>query len=411
MEEPRARDNQQELEARVAELLRANALLEEADQRKDEFLAVLAHELRNPLAALSSAVELMRVADADPETHNRVVGVLERQVRQLSHLVDDLLDVARIVRGKIHLEKQQVDLKTIVNRALETARPLLDAKAHQRHVSLPSMVLPVEADPERLTQVFVNLLSNAAKFTRERGNVWITAEPALAEPDAGEGSTEQPLKPGVVVRIRDDGMGMDKELLPRVFDLFVQASTGTDRATGGLGVGLALVRRLVRLHGGHVSAHSDGPGQGSEFVVQLPLIASVPVATVPAHPSAKHADSPPGHRILIVDDNIDTADSLAKLLRYLGQDVCTAHESSGALDLVRTFQPEIILLDIGLPGLNGFEVASLIRQQPGMKNARLVAVTGYTQEDNGVHSKEAGFDQYLVKPVGLKTLDKLLRES
>ncbi len=379
---------------RTAELTKANALLAEADRRKDEFLAMLAHELRNPLAPLASAVQFMRLRGLGHRDLEDACGVVDRQVQHLARLVDDLLDVARIMRGKIQLRPVRVDLNTILARAVETSKPMVEARKHKLQVLLPLQPLELEGDPIRLSQVFSNLLNNAAKFTEEGGNICLQAEVSEAE-----------AQPAVLVRVRDSGIGMSADVLPRVFDLFAQADSSLDRSWGGLGIGLTLVRRLVELHGGSVRAASAGPGKGSEFVVRLPLAQSRPAAQVPEPPAPGKA---PCRRILLVDDNVDSAEMLAKLLKLDGQDVRTAHDGSAALDLAASFKPEIILLDIGLPGMNGYEVARRIRKLAGLENVLLAALTGYSQEEDRRQSRDAGFNFHLVKPVTLKLLKKLL---
>jgi PAS domain S-box-containing protein len=383
-----------ELERKLRE--RAEQLAE-ADRRKDVFLATLAHELRNPLAPLANALRVMRLRGRDRrEAVSWAQDMMERQVLYLVHLVDDLLDVSRIGRGKIALQKEMVDLATLVAVAVETARPLLDSHRHRLTVSVPSGIW-LEADPTRLAQVLANLLNNAAKYTEEDGHVALTAAVEADE---------------VVLRVKDNGVGIAPEVLPRVFDLFVQAEPSLGRQ-GGLGIGLTLVKNLVELHGGSVTAFSAGPGQGSEFVVRLPVQPGPPVCALPREPvtgghSSVEDRGTPRRRVLVVDDSADTADSLALLLRMEGHEVRVAYEGTAALDTAQTFCPEVVLSDIGLPGMTGYELAPRLRQLPGMADILLVALTGYAQEEDRRRAEAAGFDAYLVKPADLDTVRALL---
>jgi CheY-like chemotaxis protein/two-component sensor histidine kinase len=317
--------------------------LAEADRHRTEFLAVLGHELRNPLAALRSGVEVLRTEGAPAA--EQAAGVLERQLRQLTGLVDDLLDAGRVTRGRLELRRQAVDLAEVVARAVEAARPLAAARGQRREVALPPGPSVLEGDPVRLVQVFTNLLHNAAKYTDPGGHIALSAAWAGGE---------------AVVRVRDNGMGIAPALLPRLFEPFVQGDRSAARSQGGLGIGLALVRRLVELHGGAVEAHSAGVGRGSEFVVRLPLR---PPPPPPAPPPAAPAPAAPARRVLVVDDNADAALMLA-LLRARGHDVRSAHNGPAALEEAVTFRPEAVVLDIGLPGMDGYEVARRLRQLP-----------------------------------------------
>jgi signal transduction histidine kinase/DNA-binding response OmpR family regulator len=366
--------------------------IREADRRKNEFLAMLAHELRNPLAPIRNAVHLLRQPGAGREHLDWAGEVIDRQVRQLVRLVDDLLDVSRITRGSITLQPDWVSLAAVVGSAVETSRPLIDARKQTLTVTLPSEPVQLHADPARLAQVLANLLNNAAKYTPEGGRVTLTAER-----DGGD----------MVFRVRDTGMGIPAEMLTSIFDLFTQVERALDRAQGGLGIGLTLVRRLVEMHGGSVRASSEGADKGSEFVVRLPV--GGPAA---ANGSVPHQGRPPSalassHRILLVDDNVDGAASLAMLLRELGHEVEVAHDGAAALEAVGDFEPEVVLLDIGLPGMDGYEVARRLRRQPGLKDLPLVALTGYGQEEDRRRSREAGFDLHLVKPLDLDALPSI----
>lgn len=362
----------------------AEEALKEADRRKDEFLAMLAHELRNPLAPIRSAIGvLQRLGPPDP-TLQWARNVIERQSGHLTRLVDDLLDVSRITQGKIALQKEPIDLIAVIGRAVEASRPMIDARKQQLNVSLPDQMVRLEGDVTRLSQVISNLLNNAAKYTEDGGQIWLSAE----------------LKNGeVAFRIRDAGIGISPDFLPHVFELFTQADRSLDRSYGGLGIGLTLVRTLVQMHGGTVEAFSEGLGHGSEFVVRLPMLIQTQYVAEDGAMIQSKAGRPVSHRILIIDDNVDSAESLALLLQLNGHDVRFVQNGSAALTLSRTFQPKVILLDIGLPGMDGYKVARKLREQPETREAVLVALTGYGRPEDRERSKEAGFDYHLVKPV------------
>lgn len=368
----------------------AQALLE-ADRRKDEFLATLAHELRNPLAPIRNSLHILRLTGKAEGAIANVYQMLERQVRHLVRLVDDLMEVSRITRGRIELRKEKVDIAEVIHSAIETSRPLIDEAGHRLDVELPPEPLQLEADPVRLAQVITNLLNNAAKYTDKGGRIWLAAR--------REG-------PSAVISVRDNGRGIPATMLPRVFDLFAQASGGYNRAQGGLGIGLTLVRSLVQLHGGIVEARSQGEGLGSEFIVQLPLEAIVQAEGTPGPSGSTDADRT--RRILIVDDNRDAADSLGVLLTLLGTETRTAYDGRTALEALDEFRPSVILLDLGMPGMDGCEVARRTRQHPYGRHATLVALTGWSQERDRHESHEAGIDHHLVKPVDLDELRLLL---
>lgn len=364
--------------------------LSEADSRKDEFLAMLAHELRSPLAPIRNSIEIMRRMGA-PGT-GPVVDTLERQVRQLVRLVDDLLDVSRISRGRIELRRQRVDLRPIVHHAVEAVQPLCDAMGQALSVTLPADEILLDADPARLGQVFGNLLSNASKFSDRGGRISLDIEVTDA---------------WAMIRVADEGVGIAPEQITRIFDLFTQVDTSADRAAAGLGIGLALVKTLVDMHGGTVEVSSAGIGCGSEFFVRLPLaIAAEPAETTVTNAPASHAP----RRILVVDDNRDSADSLATLLRLGGHETAIAYDGLEAVEATVRFRPDVILLDIGLPGINGFEAARRIRQQHANRRPTIVALTGWGQDSDRRASHEAGFDAHLVKPVDDATLARLLAE-
>jgi len=369
--------------------------LKETDRRKDEFLATLAHELRNPLAPIRNALHIMRRPDTDSEMEIER-AMAERQVVHLARLIDDLMDVARISQGKIDLHREIVDLSTIVNQAVETARPQIDERRHRLTVSLPGESIRLDGDPTRLEQVLWNLLNNSAKYTEPGGEITLKVEL-----DGGE----------VLLRVRDTGVGIKTQMLPKVFGMFVQVDDHKGHSQGGLGIGLSLVRTLVEMHGGSIVAHSKGPGLGSEFVIRLPILprnkaeSRVEVRA----PLDRASDRPLARRILVVDDNVDAARSLARLLtRVYGQEVRVAHDGPTALDLAGEFSPEVILLDIGLPGMDGYEVARRLRNQQAFRRVLLVALTGWGQEDDLARSREAGFNHHLVKPANPDIIRDLL---
>jgi PAS domain S-box-containing protein len=369
--------------------------LREADWRKDVFLATLSHELRNPLAPIRNAARLLENPNLSAQDVERSRLIISRQVRHMASLLDDLLDMSRITRGMFSLKKSHVGLQSLLSEALETARPLIDAKRHTLTLDWPEEPLELEADPVRLVQVMTNLLTNAAKYTDPEGH--ITFRVAI------EG--EQ-----LIIVIRDTGIGLSRDALTKVFDMFSQVDAHQERTEGGLGIGLALVRGLVELHGGRVDAQSAGAEQGSEFTVSLPCVRRPPqlmAASAPAIDSAEAADS--RHRVLIADDNRDGADSLAMLLMLAGFDVHTVHTGPEALDAANTLRPQIAILDIGMPGMNGYEVARRIRNEAWGAGVTLIAVTGWGQEDDKTRARTAGFDHHLTKPVDFSVLEQLLR--
>jgi PAS domain S-box-containing protein len=374
---------------------RAQEALAEADRRKDEFLAMLAHELRNPLAPIRNAAQVLNLLGPADANLQWARDVIERQVRHLARLVDDLLDVSRITRGKIALHKEAVELAVVVARAVETARPLIDARRQELTVTLPPGPVRVEADPTRLAQVVSNLLNNASKFTEEGGHVRLAVERSGGE---------------VRVSVRDSGIGIPADLLPQVFDLFTQGDRSLARSEGGLGIGLTVVKSLVEMQGGRVSVSSAGPGQGSEFVVRLPALEPAPSPTA----EGGETGPPPGpaspRRVLVVDDNEDAAESLALLLRVAGHEARTAYDGPTALTAVDAFRPEVVILDIGLPRMDGYEVARRLRERAAGPRPLLVTLTDYGQEDDRRRAGEAGFDAHLVKPADLAALHRLFAE-
>jgi CheY-like chemotaxis protein len=363
-------------------------------QRKDEFLAMLAHELRNPLAPLITAIEVLkRIGADDVERRDRQLAVMSRQMRQLAHLVDDLLDVSRVSRGLIELRREVLPIHEIVAAAVEACRPLIDSRRHTLRVERFAGELYVSGDRVRLTQVFSNLLNNAAKYTDPGGQLAVRVD----------GSVDQ-----VQVQVRDNGPGIPADMLKTIFDLFTQVPGSLDRAPGGLGIGLTLVRTLVELHGGRVEARSEGMGHGSEFVVTLPVVAEPGrAAAAPDSPT----ESALSTEILVVDDNVDAAESLAEVLRLMGARVTVAHDGAQALARgARQPHPELVLLDIGLPGMDGYETAREWRKRFG-SDARLVALTGYGSADDRRRTAHAGFDGHLVKPVTMDLISALLRKG
>jgi len=361
------------------ELRQRTQELEDAIRHKDEFLGMLAHELRNPLAAIKNAIEVLRLGppNADQEW---ICDVVSRQTEQVLHLVEDLMDVSRLAHGKVSLRKMPVELSHLISQAIETVQPLLNTRMQQLAVSLPSRPVRLLADPTRLIQVLTNLLHNASKYTEDNGQIWLIAAEVEGE---------------VVVRVRDNGIGIAAAMLPRVFDLFTQVPGALDRSDGGIGLGLAMVDQLIKLHGGSVKVFSDGPGWGSEFVVRLPLFID-PASAPPPSSAGPIAKALSKSRILVVDDNKDSADSLGILLRIKSNEVRTAYDGGEALEVADTFRPELMLLDIGLPTLNGYDVARHIRQQPWARDVILVALTGWGQPEDRRLSQEAEFNFHLV---------------
>jgi CheY-like chemotaxis protein/two-component sensor histidine kinase len=374
-------------------LQKSEETLREADRRKDEFLALLAHELRNPLAPIRYTLAANRKAGRTPEQRKRAEEVIERQITHMSRLLDDLLDVSRITRSTLELKKSPNELTLVIGSAIETARPILDAKHHTLSVDLPKHAVRLEADLVRLAQVFSNLLINAAKYTDPGGQIQLRA--------AQEGSE-------VVVAIRDNGIGISADMMPRLFSMFSQAPAALGRAEGGLGVGLSLVRGLVTLHGGSVEARSDGPGAGSEFIVRLPI--GTPLIEIPdTEAVAEGLVAGAGLKILVVDDNRDAADTCATLLELSGHHVQTAYTGRHALELAETFRPHAVLLDIGLPDLDGYQLAAKIRAAPWGRGIFLIAATGWGQEEDRRRAFEAGFDHHLTKPIAAETVESLLQ--
>jgi PAS domain S-box-containing protein len=369
--------------------------LRDADQRKDEFLATLAHELRNPLAPIRNGLQVLRLAGGGSETADRARSMMERQLAHMVRLVDDLLDVSRITRNKLELRKERVALATVVHSAVDTSRPLIEEFGHTFSVTLPPTPVYLDADPVRLAQVFSNLLNNAAKYTPPGGKLTLTAETRGAE---------------AIVCVRDNGLGIPVAAQPRIFEMFSQLDRNVERAQGGLGIGLTLVRRLVEMHGGAVGVKSEGPGTGSEFTVRIPVLKEAEPG--PSGGESQSAEvAGPKRRVLVVDYNRDAAETLGMMLTLMGNDVRTASDGLAAVEAARDFRPDMILLDIGLPKLNGYDACRRIRQEPWSKGMVIVALTGWGQEEDRRRSLEAGFDHHLVKPIEVMTLEKLLAEE
>ena len=378
----------------ITERRAAESALKHADRRKDEFLATLAHELRNPLAPIRTGLQILNLS-RDAAVVVRTREMMERQLCHMVRLIDDLLDVSRITSGKVTLRKEQVLLSAVAETAVEASRPFIEASGHALKLTMPEEPVWLAADPTRLAQVITNLLTNAAKYTPERGCIELSASL-----EGGE----------VFIRVSDTGLGIPPGMLAEVFEMFTQVNRTLERSQGGLGIGLALVKRLVEFHGGTITAESPGLGQGSTFTVRLPLVDDCASRTVKQSTAETPSVQPPmsGRRVLVVDDNVDGAESLASMLQIGGHEIRTAHTGPAALDAARPFNPEVVFLDIGLPGMNGYEVARRLRQEPSLRGAVLVALTGWGSDDDKRQSKEAGFDFHLTKPVELTAIQGIL---
>jgi len=393
----RARQRQYQIRAHMTARQRVETALREADRRKDEFLATLAHELRNPLAPIANSLHLLQRTSPADTNLQWCCGVIQRQIHQLGRLVDDLLDVSRITRGKIVLRKAPVELAAVVKSAVETSRPLIEAAAHELSVELPPAPVMMNVDPVRIAQALSNLLNNAAKYTPPGGSIKLRAE---CKPD------------WLCITVTDTGLGITPDIVPHIFDMFVQADHTSQASQGGMGIGLTLVRSFVELHGGKVEASSRGAHQGSEFVIRLPLTETYAASAV-SQPAQSDTGSPgiSHHRVLVVEDNPDGAQPLTMLLRELGNEVRAAADGIQAVRAVNEFAPDVVLLDLGLPEMDGFEAARLIRQQSGGRELKLIALTGWGQDEARRRSREAGCDHHLVKPVDLKVLQEILAAS
>jgi len=400
----KARQRQYELRDRLE-------ALHQADRQKDEFLATLSHELRNPLAPIRNALHVLRLAGDDAQTRARVIDTMERQTGNVIRLVDDLLELSRINEGRIVLRKERVKLTSVLRSALESSAPIVEAAGHELVVVEPPGELLLHADPVRLIQVIANLLNNAAKYTDRGGRIVISVQ--------AEG-------PEAVIRVRDTGVGIPADMLSRIFDMFVQVDLPPERTRQGLGIGLTLVKRLVELHGGTVVAHSEGPGLGSEFIVRLPAFADQRVLAAPQRSGVGAAGGAGGEgaarpagterrksdlarfRILVVDDHHDAGDSLATLLRLLGHQVRVAYDGMAGLEAARVFRPQVALLDIGMPGIDGIELAKRLRREPEFDDMLMIALTGYGRDEDRRRSSEAGFNAHLVKPVDIAALNGMI---
>lgn len=379
----------------ITDRKRAEEALREADRRKDHFIALLAHELRNPLAPLRNGLQVMRLAADDAKAVAQARGIMERQLGHMVRLVDDLLDISRIGQNKMELRRSRVLLTDVVSSAVETARPAVEAGGHELIISLPPEAVHLDADLTRLGQVFSNLLTNSAKYTERGGRIWLAAE--------RQGDD-------VAVSVRDTGIGIPADAMPHIFDMFSQVDRSIERSTGGLGIGLALVKGLVEMHDGTVTAASEGQGHGSTFTVKLPTLGTPtqPLAGVPSDKGQSFTG--PRRRILVVDDNRDSANSMAMMLKLLGNDVATAYDGVEAVEAAERSQPQVILMDVGMPRLNGYDATRRIRERPWGPQAIIVALTGWGQEGDLALSRAAGCDGHLVKPVSLPDLEQLLRE-
>lgn len=383
----------QEIARLLAESRRTAEALRDADRRKDEFLATLAHELRNPLAPIRNGLHLMRLAGHDPVTVASSREMMERQLVHLVRLVDDLLDISRVTSGKIQLRLDRISVRSAIEAAVETSRPAVERGGHTLEMRVPEEPIWLRADAVRLAQVLGNLITNAAKYTPDGGRIELTAER-----DGDE----------AVIQVTDTGVGIPADMLPRVFDLFSQVGGHLERSQGGLGIGLALARSLVELHGGRVSAESGGPGRGSTFTVRLPATPIPGRLNPPTPPPEVAAPEKRARRILVVDDNRDGAESLATLLQLAGHTTRLAHSGSDAVKAVQEFQPDLVFLDIGMPGMSGYEVAEQLRADPATHRIVLIAVTGWGTEEDRRRTTEAGFAHHLTKPVDPNVLERLL---
>jgi signal transduction histidine kinase/CheY-like chemotaxis protein len=392
----RQRQLEREMNERLAvaqERLHLVDQLREADRRKDEFLATLAHELRNPLAPLSNALELWEFAKNNPQQLEELRGMMQRQVRQMTRLIDDLLDVSRISRGKISLRTERVELHTLVTTALESVKPIIGANQQRLEISLPQEPIFLNGDATRVSQVIGNVLHNAAKYTPVGGEIFVRV--------AREGDKAR-------ISIRDTGCGIPPELLSSIFEMFQQVDQTLDRAQGGLGIGLTLSKRLIEMHGGSIEARSEGSGRGSEFVISLPAVPASELIKAGVAPAVPPLPELPRRRILVVDDVHESAQTLARMLRAIGQEVEATHDGPTALTHVRDGRPEVVFLDIAMPGMNGYEVARRIRALGEVQPPVLIALTGYGQDDDRRRAREAGFDFHLTKPTSIEQLRSVL---
>jgi PAS domain S-box-containing protein len=379
----------------ITDRKRVDKALDEANQRKDQFIALLAHELRNPLAPLRNGLQVLRLADTDTSAIAQARDMMDRQLGHMVRLIDDLLDISRVSQNKMELRRSRVLLKDVISSAVETARPAIEEAGHEFTISLPPEPVYLDADLTRLAQVFSNLLNNSAKYTERGGRILLAAERQGSE---------------VIVSVRDTGLGIPANDLPRIFDMFSQVDRSVERSTGGLGIGLALVKGLVEMHGGKVTAMSAGEGKGSTFTVKLPAFERTAAPLAPVRSESESHYAGPLRRILVVDDNRDSANSMAIMLKLMGNEVRTAHDGIEAIETAQEFRPKAILMDLGMPRLNGYEATRRIREQPWGRGMLIIALTGWGQEADRSQSQEAGCDGHLVKPVNLSDLESLLTQ-
>lgn len=385
----RGRNKQYQIRSQMNEFRRA-------DERKDEFLATLAHELRNPLAPVRNGLQIIRAKGELTGETAAVRDMMERQVGHMVRLIDDLMDVSRITRGKVELKKERLDFRQVLESALESSRPLMEAAHHEFTVALPGGSLPIDGDLTRLAQVLANLLNNSTKYTPDGGTIKVS------------GTVDGPM---LLIQIQDNGMGIPAEMLPDIFEMFTQVGRTIDRAQGGLGIGLTLVRRLVEMHGGIITAESEGIGQGSTFNIRLPLVPNAATHDSATDGESTASDTPhPSLRVLVVDDNVDGAESLALMLKMSGYATTTAYHGAAAIAAAETFRPEVVFLDIGLPGMNGYDVARRLREHPDHQTTVLVALTGWGSEDDKKQATAAGFDHHLTKPADAVLVERILAE-
>ena len=377
----------------ITERKRAEEALREADRRKDEFLALLAHELRNPLAPIRTGLELIRISGDTPQSVRRVRTMMDRQVSQMVRLIDDLLDVSRIASGKIVLQRAPTSVSELVHTAIEAHRTSIEAANIDLTIDLPAQPCVIDADSTRFVQVLSNVLHNASKFTPAQGIIRISVGGCAADD-----------RPQVAITISDTGAGISHDLLPRVFELFVQAEAATERAHGGLGIGLALARRLIEMHGGTITAHSDGPGKGSAFVITMPVCQADATRPTPSANEVSHVAS----RVVIIDDNQDAAHTMSMLVEQMGGSARMAHDAVSGIAAVQQFRPDIVFLDIGMPSIDGYETCRRIRRQPTDRHIVIVAVTGWGQSQDKQRALDAGFDAHLTKPVDPTALARVL---
>ena len=395
----RARRRQYEVRDRLIDLTHAEATLRaqserlrDSDRRKDEFLATLAHELRNPLAPIRNALQIIHLSGNNGPAVEQARKMMERQLSQMVRLIDDLLDVSRISRGKLDLRKERIELATVIKSAVDTAQPLIDAAGHELTLSLLPEPIYLDADPVRLAQIFSNLLNNAAKYMDRGGRIWLTT--------AREGKE-------VVVSVRDAGIGIPEEAMPAIFDMFAQVDRSLEKSQGGLGIGLTLVKQLLEMHGGRIEARSEGQGKGAEFIARLPMAAVEPPRQA-ANDAGERSVTGGACRILVADDNRDAAESMSMVLRLMGNEVRTVNDGIKAVEEAEAFRPDMVLLDIGMPRLNGYDAARRIRAERWGKGILVVAMTGWGQDEDKRRASEAGFDQHFTKPVNPADLERLI---